>query len=168
MGMRTYNYDSKLVLSDGAAAYTASGIGQVNSANAILNFGGYPSRTDLGVVGGFARVDAACVVNISAITTATDGNYRLSVMGSNNANGSLPVVLGEIQVGLGSVLPNGSAAGTDVAGTGSTSTAGIREILFSTEQNGINYEYVYLYVTVSGSTSKSITLTAFVAVLPKE
>jgi hypothetical protein len=168
MGQRFYSYDAFMELADGAAAYTASGKGQVGGSSKIIDLGGAPARTDLGIVGGMARIDAACVVDISAITTATDGSYRLSIMGSNNSDGSLPVELAGQDVGLGSGIPNGSAAGTDVAGTGSTTTTGRREILFATEQNGVNYQYVYLYVSVLGSTSKSISLTAFIAVLPLE
>ena len=49
---RTYNYDVKMLLADGAAATTASGIGQVAAANSILNLGGTGDvRTDLGIIG---------------------------------------------------------------------------------------------------------------------
>lgn len=167
MGSRIYSYDKSMLLADGAAAQTADGIGQVGGANKILDLGGALSRTDLGIVGGLARLDAAVVVDISAITTATDGQVNMWVLGSNNADGSKPVVLGGLQLGLGNLLPNGTA-GSEATGAGSTTVAGRREILFSTEQNDINYEYAYLYVDHLGSTSHSITYTAFVAVLPKE
>jgi hypothetical protein len=169
---RTYDYDVKMLLADGAAALTANSIGQVASANAIINLGGTGDvRTDLGIVGlTGGRGDFAAVLDIIALTTVTDGAYGLFIMGSNNANGSLPVVLGGQVVGLGSSasFPNGSAAGTDILGTGSTTTPGRRELMFATEQNGIFYQYIYLYVICYGTTSKSIQLSGFVAKLPLE
>lgn len=169
---RTYEYDSKMLLSDNAAAYTASGIGQVASANAIINLGGTGDvRTDLGIIGlTGGRSDMACIIDITAVTTATDGAYGLFIMGSNNSNGSNPVTLCGQVVGLGSAtqFPNGagSTSQTDILGTGSTTTAGRREMYFSTEQNGIFYQYIYLYVLVYGSTSHSISVEAYVAKLP--
>jgi hypothetical protein len=169
---RTYSYDSKMLLSDNAAAYTASGIGQVASASAILNLGGTGDvRTDLGVIGlTGGRGDHAAIINVTALTTATDGQANLWIMGSNNSDGSKPVVLGGQQVGLGSTLPNGSGTTTqtDVLGTGSTTSPGRREIFFSTEQNGIFYQYIYLYVQHIGSTSHSVSVHAYVAKLPIE
>lgn len=172
---RTYSYDSKMQLSDGLAAYTASGVGQVASANAVVNLGGSPTALStewsvLGLIGGLARIDAVCVINISAITNTTDGQYRLSVMGSNASSLTYPIELAGQSVGLGSTLPDGTGTTlqTDVAGTGSTTTPGYREILFTNEQNGIIYQYIFLYVACLGSTSKSITLTGFIAVLPLE
>lgn len=168
MGYRTYTFDKLMQLADGAAAMVASGITQVAAANKILDLGGALTRSDLGIVGALARIDAAIVIDISAIATVTDGHYRIHVMGSNNSNGTLPVSLAAHDIGLGSAIPNGSAAGTDVAGTGSTTTPGRREILFCNEQNDVVYEYIYLYVEVLGVTSKSIQFTAFAAVLPEE
>lgn len=167
MGSRTYSFDALMQLADGAAASTSSGIGQVASANKILDMGGAPSRTDLGIVGGMARIDAMAVFDVSAIVaTNTDNLYTLSIMGSNNSDGSKPVNLASLLVGNFTLIPNGST-GAASTGAGSTSSAGRFELPFSTEQNDINYRYIYLYLTVVG-TSKSITLTAFVAVLPKE
>ncbi|SDQ99623.1 hypothetical protein SAMN05519103_00347 [Rhizobiales bacterium GAS113] len=168
MGQRNYTFDAFMKLSDGAAAYTASGIGQVAAANKILDLGGAATRTDLGVIGAYARLDCVAVIDISAIATVTDGNYRLNILGSNNANGSLPVSLACHEVGLGTGIANGSAAGTDITGLGSTTTPGRREILFCNEQNDITYEFVYLYVEVLGATSKSITLQATACILPLE
>lgn len=163
---RTYSYDVKMLLSDGAAAYTADGIGQVASASAILNLGPVGDvRTDLSIVGTLTRDDYAVVMNISAITTTSDGVYALWILGSNNSDGSKPVVLGGTIVGLGASLPNGTT-GADTTGAGSTTSTGRKELMFTNEQNGILYQYVYLWVDVQGSTSKSITLTAYVAKLP--
>lgn len=167
---RTYSYDSKMVLSDNAAAYTASGIGQVASASKIIDLGGTGDvRTDLGIIGlSGGRGDFAAIFNVTALTTTTDGQVNLWIMGSNNSNGSSPVVLAGQQVGLGSLLPNGTGTTTqtDVLGTGGTTTPGRRELYFSTEQNGIFYEFIYLYVQHIGSTSHSIAVHAYVAKLP--
>lgn len=167
MGSRTYSFDALMVLADGAAASTAAGIGQVGSANKILDLGGAPSRTDLGVVGGFARADYTTVIDVSAIVTGTTDNlYTLSIMGSNFADGSKPVNLASLLLGNFTLIPNGST-GSAGTGAGSTTVAGRFELPFSTEQADINYEYVYMYVTPVG-TSKSITFKAFVAPLPCE
>jgi hypothetical protein len=165
MGMRTYSYDAFMQLADGAAAVTADGIAQVASASKILDLGGAKPRTDIGLVGSMARLDAVVVLDVSAITTATDGQVNIWVLGSNNADGSKPVVLGGQQLGLGNLLPNGTA-GSEATEAGSTTVAGRREIFFTNEQKDITYRYVYLYVDHLGSTSHSITFTAFVAVLP--
>lgn len=167
MGSRTYTQDALMVLADGAAATTANGIGQVASANKILDLGGAPSRTDLSIVGGFARADYMAVIDVSALVASNiDNLYTLSIMGSNNADGSKPVNLASILLGNFTLLPNGST-GSAATGAGSTSVAGRFELPFSTEQADINYEYVYLYATVAG-TGKSITFKAFVAPLPEE
>lgn len=166
---RSYSYDSKMLLADGAAATTADGIGQVASANKIIDLGGTGDvRTDLSITGTtVSRLDAACIINISAITTATDGVYGLYIMGSNNSDGSKPCILGAQRVGLGASLPNGTS-GSELTGAGNTTVAGRREIFFSTQQNSIFYRYIYLYIDCEGSTSHSITLTAYVAKLPIE
>lgn len=165
MGARTYSYDKFMLLADGAAATTADGIGQVASANKILDLGGAATRTDIGK-GSLSRLDAVVVLDVSAITTATDGQVNVWVLGSNNSDGSKPVVLGGLQLGLGNLLPNGTA-GSEATEAGSTTVAGRREIFFTNEQNSIKYRYVYLYVDHLGSTSHSITFTAFAAVLPE-
>lgn len=167
MGSRTYSYDAQMVLADGAAATTAAGIGQVAAANKILDLGGAPSRTDLGIVGGFARADYMAVFDVSALVAAnTDNLYTLSIMGSNFSDGSKPVNLASLLIGNFTLIPNGST-GSAGTGAGSTSVAGRYELPFSTEQADINYEYVYLYITPVG-TSKSVTFKCFVAPLPLE
>jgi hypothetical protein len=164
---RTYSYDVKMQLADGASPMTASGICQVAAANQILYLGGLGDvRTDLGIVGAnVSRGDFACVVNISSIATATDGAYKFSILGSQNSNGSNPVVLGEQTWGLGTNIPNG-AAGAENTGAGSTTVAGRRELMFTTEMNGIYYDYVYGYLTSTGATSHSVQFNAYVAKLP--
>jgi hypothetical protein len=164
---RSYNYDVNMVLADGAAATIANSIGQVGGTNKIIYLGGLGDvRTDLGIVGStVSRGDFACVVYISSIATATDGNYKFSILGSQSASGANPVVLGEQSWGLGTVLPNG-AAGAENTGAGSTTVPGRREMFFSTEMNGIYYDYVYCYTTVAGSTSKSVQFNAYIAKLP--
>jgi len=167
MGERTYSFDAFMQLSDGAVAQTAPGFSQVAGAQKTLDFGGSPSRTDLGIVGGWARIDAALVIDVSALNVANANNdYRFVVLGSNNANMSSPVVLGEMELGNGAALPFGSA-GLASTGAGSTSVPGRYEILFTTEQADIKYEFVGLYLVTAG-TSPSIQYTAFVAVLPEE
>lgn len=165
MGSRTWTMDRKMLFADGAAATTASGIAQVSGANAIIDLGGAPNRTDLGIVGGYARVDMAMQIDVSALVASnTDNVYRLHVMGSNNADGSKPVVLGGIVLGNFTLIPNGST-GSAATGAGSTSVAGRYEVFFTNEQADIIYEYIYIYVTAAG-TGVSITFTAEGVILP--
>ena len=154
-------------LADGAAATTASGIGQVASANKIIDLGGTGDvRTDLGIVGTtVSRGDFAAVINITTCTNTTDGHYLLSIMGSNNANGSAPVCLAELNLGLGTTLPNG-VTGSELTGTGSDTQTGRREMMFTTEMNAVFYRYIYAYTSCLGTTSKSITWSGYVAKLP--
>lgn len=165
---RTYSYDVKMQLADGGAATTASGIGQVASANKIIDLGGTGDvRTDLGITGNIvSRGDFAAVIYISAITNTTDGHYLISILGSNNSSGSNPVVLGELNCGLGSTLPNGTAGASELTGAGSDTVLGRREMMFTTEMNGVYFRYVYAYTSVLGATSKSITWNGYIAKLP--
>lgn len=166
MGDRYYSYDKFMQFCDGAAAITADGITQVSSANKIIDLGGAQTRTDLSIIGGMEVMLLAAVFDISAITTATDGQVNLWILGSNNSDGSKPVVLGGLQLGLGNLLPNGTA-GSEATGAGSTTTTGRREVLFVNEQNNIKFQYLYCYVDHLGSTSHSITFTGFFAPLPR-
>ena len=166
MGVRTYIYDKFMQMADGAAAMVASGFTQVSAATKILDLGGAASRTDLGIVGGNARLDAAIVLDISAIATVTDGLYRIHVLGSNVSSMANPVSLASLVLGLGSLIPNGTA-GSEVTAAGSTTLPGRREILFCNEQNDIIFEYIALYVEALGTTSKSVQFTAFCSVLPE-
>lgn len=166
MGSRIYSYDKFMQFADGAAAITADGITQVSSASKIIDLGGAQTRTDLSMYGSLARIDLAAIFDVSAITTATDGQVNVWVLGSNNSDGSKPVVLGGMQLGLGNLLPNGTA-GSELTQAGSTTLAGRRELLFCNEQNDVLFRYAYVYVDHHGSTSHSITMTGFFAVLPK-
>jgi hypothetical protein len=105
------------------------------------------------------------VITISAVTNVTDGHYLISIMGSNNADGSKPVCLAELNLGLGSTVPNG-AAGSELTGAGSDSATGKREMMFPTEMNGVFFRYIYAYTSCLGTTSKSITWNGYVAKLP--
>jgi hypothetical protein len=162
----TYQYDALLVLADGAAATTTAGIGQAASANRILDLGGVPNRTDLGIVGGWAKTLAMCVIDVSAIVVSTDEAYSIDIMGSNNSDGSDPVHLCGLKLGFSAAIPNGGA-GLAVDGTGSTTAVGRFYLPVHTAQNKINYRYVYIYNTLSG-TAESITYTAFLSMWPEQ
>jgi hypothetical protein len=164
---RTYNFDVLMQLADGGAAVTASGIAKVGGSNKIIDLGGTGDvRTDLGIVGNnVSRGDFAAVINVTALTNTTDGHYLISIMGSNNANGSAAVCLGELNLGLGTTLPNG-ATGSELTGTGSDTAPGRREMMFTTEMNAVFYRYIYAYTSCLGTTGKSITWSGYVAKLP--
>ena len=135
-----------MLLHDGGAAVTASGFGKVAGYSKIIDLGGALNRFDQGVVGSESRLDAVVVIDISAITTATDGHYRIHVMGSNYANMASPVSLGCLELGLGTALalPGWCCRSEAVLANtysgdpaGNTTWPGRREILFTTEQNDI-------------------------------
>lgn len=158
MGSRTYSFDAKMLAVDGAVAYTASGPGLVGGVQKIIDFGGAPRRTDLGIVGGMARIDLALIIDVSALNVANANNvYRVNVVGTNNpatlAGGQR---LGSIALGNTGAMSAGEA----------TSIPGRYELMVSTEQADINYEYVGVYVDAAG-TAPSIALTAFFAPLPE-
>lgn len=155
MNSRSYSFDANMLLSDGAAAVSASGYAQVGGVDALLDLGGRQGVTPAQQ----ARIDAMLVIDVSAIDiTSTDERYRLKVMGCNASNFSANVVeLASIGLGKGS-------AGTP--NTQADSAVGRYELPFTNEQNGTPYEFIKLYVEETGTTP-SITFTAFVAVLPE-
>jgi hypothetical protein len=180
MGSRSYSFDKFMQLHDGGAAVIASGFGKVGGSSKIIDLGGATNRLDLGIVGSESRIDAAVVIDISALATVTDGHYRIHVLGSSSANMASPVSLGCLDIGLGTSIA-GNPGGLGVAASeaaplntytalpaGNSTWPGRREILFTNEQNDIMNEFIALYVEVLGSTSASILFTAFAAVLPLE
>jgi hypothetical protein len=152
-GDRTYSFDANLQLSDGAAAYTASGYAQVAGADGILDLGGNQGTSPTQQ----ARIDAVCVIDISAITVSGTNTYKIKMMGCNtSAFASAVVNLSSIELGKGSSL---------VPTTQSDGAAGRIELPFTTERLNTKYEFVKLYNELANS--PSITYTAFVAVLPE-
>lgn len=161
MGDRTYSFDANLLLSDNAAAYTATGFTQVGGADAVLDMGGNQGVTPQQL----ARIDAVAVVDVTAMdATTTDEAYRILVVGSQVSafTAGTIQVLGEMEL-AGGVL---SVLGPGAAGVTKTATAGRYEIPFSTEQNNVKYQYVKMFLVLTGTTP-SISLSAFVAVLPE-
>ena len=110
------------------------------------------------------RIDAAVVIDVTAIVVTSGCYYKLMVLVSNDpAFGATNVMLaGALQLaiaGTGDVPNNFTPPAVPAIG-------GNRyEILFSNEQNNVKYEYVKLYVVLGGSNA-SITFKAFMAVLP--
>lgn len=156
MGDRTYSFDANLLLSDNAAAYVADGFAQVGGADAVLDLGGNQGVTPLQQ----ARIDAVCVIDITAIDIASgDERYRFKLLGCNTPGFASGVrELASLCVGKGSTMtPN----------TQADSIVGRYEILFSTEQANIKHQYVKLFIDVEAGTTPSISLQAFVAVLPE-
>ncbi len=161
MGDRQYSFDANLQLSDGAAAYTATGFAQVGGADGIVDLGGNQGVTPLQQ----ARIDAVCVIDVTALdAVTTDEAYRLILVGSNVAafTAGTIMVLGELEL-AGGVL---SVLGPGAAGVTKTATTGRYELLFCTEQDDTKYEFIKLFLVLTGTTP-SITFTAFVAVLPE-
>ena len=158
MGDRSYAFDAALQLADGAVAQGVSGFAQNLGADGIIDLGGLQTVTPLQQ----ARIDAALVLNVTAIkTSGTDESYEFWVLGSNTS--TFPA--GSVAVLGGMVI--GSVAGKTTIGVLNSilSTAGMFEIIFSNEQNLTKYQYLKLYVVIAG-TAPSITYNAFVAEIP--
>ena len=153
---RTYSFDANLLLSDNAAAYTASGFAQVGGQNAILDLGGNQGTSPVEL----ARVDCVAVIDATAFDI-TSGNetYKMIALVSNDPNfGSGNVAMaGEIEIGKGTSLD-----GIDMA----DSVIGRYELMFSNQLAGQIYEYVALYLSIGGTTP-SLNISAFLAVLPE-
>lgn len=149
---RTYPFDANNLLSDNAAAYTATGYSQVGGAQAVFDTGGNQAITTPAIQ--VARIDAVAVCDITAIKTSSGNEtYKLILVGSNSASfASNNVMLGEVELG----------AASDVL-TPFTSVTGRVEIPFTNEQCGTIYEYVALYIVIGGTTP-TINIEAFVAV----
>lgn len=153
---RTYSFDINLQLSDNAAAYTATGYSQVGGAQAILDMGGNQGTSPAEQ----ARVSAVAVLDVTALKiSAGNETYKMIALGSNDPNFGVGnnVMLGEIEIGKGVSLD-----GVNMA----DSVVGRYELMFTTNVAGSLYEYVALYL-VLGGTSPSISLSAFLAVMPE-
>lgn len=173
MGERNYSFDANTALADGAAAQTANGYAQYAGADGVWDTGGNqgvtytePSIDSVtSITPQQARVDAVIALWITAIVTSGTDKYVFMVLGSNDpAFGA-----GNVQI-LGA-LEFGTAGSFDVV-NGITTPApnaiggSMYEILFTTEQNNVKYQFVKLYVVMSGGTAPSLTFKAFGAVLP--
>lgn len=176
-GTRNYTFDANMQLDDGTTAHAAAGWGQVGGAQAILDLGGNQGATyTLPTIANVSsltpqqpRIDAVCVIYVSALTISGSDLYRLSLVGSNNAGlnvASGNVVLGQLQFGEGSAMDCPNAANTTAPlGSGKYPAGEIYELPFTNEQYGQPYEFLSMYFS---GTFGSITASAFVAVLPRE
>ena len=170
-GDRTYSFDANMGLSDGAAPYTAAGYAQYGGADGFIDLGGNQGaivtlptiNASSTITPQLARIDAALVIDVTALTTTTTLVYKLFVVGSQDPNfGSGNVELGAMELGGGAnlAIPNGLTSAAPSAVGGSRF-----ELMFTNEQNNIKYEFLKLYVA---GTFGSISFRAFVAVLPRE
>lgn len=171
-GDRTYSFDANMVLSDAAAAYTATGYAQAGGADGIVDLGGnqgititQPSIADVSTITPQqARIDAVLVVDVTAVTTSGTASEKLIVVGSNDpAFGSGKVAqLGMMEFGAAASLEQANGFLTPAP----NAVGGSRyEIPFTNEQNNVKYQYLKLYNVIANS--GSITYRAFVAVLPE-
>ena len=171
-GDRTYSIDANMILSDGVAAYAASGYAQYAGADGIVDLGGnqtvtitLPSIADVSTITPQqARIDAVCVLDVTAVTTSGTASEKVILVGSNDPafGAGKTIQLGMMEFGAiaSQDQPNGFVTAAPNAVGGSR-----YEIPFTNEQNNVKYEYVKLYVVLGGSNA-SITFKAFMAVLP--
>lgn len=153
---RTYSFDINNVLSDNAAAYTASGYLQAGGADAILDLGGNQGTSPVQQ----ARIDAMAIFDVTAIdTTSGNESYKLLIVGSNDAN------FGSGNVTCLAAVELGAVGGADVV-NGLADPVGRVEVGFCTQKCGTIYEWVKCYLVAAGTTP-SISISAFVAVIPE-
>lgn len=166
---RTYSFDANAVLSDNAAAYTASGYLQAFGADGVVDLGGnqgvtvtLPSIDDVSsITPQQPRIDAMLILDITALDIASGNEtYQIDLMGSNDPNfaAAAPVCLAGIQLGKGASL-RGAVAQKD-------SVIGRVELGFTNNLAGSIYQFVKAYLT-TGGTTPSINISSFIAVLPE-
>lgn len=167
--LRTYSFDANMVLSDNAAAYTASGYLQAGGADGVVDLGGnqgvtvtLPSIDDVATyTPQQARIDAMAIFDVPTIDIASGNEtYQLDIMVSNDpafAAASVVCAAG-IQLGKGASL-RGAVAQKD-------SVIGRYEVPFTNNIAGALYQYCKVYLT-AGGTTPSINILSFIAVLPE-
>ena len=117
------------------------------------------TKTASGVLGSVvslgdnARADARAIVNVSAISKATDEKYVIDIQAGDAADFSGDVKkVGTLELGKASALIGNADMGT-----------GQYEIPFTNEVAGTVYPHVRAYLTATG-TAQSITLESFLVV----
>ena len=175
MGDRNYVFDANSGLSDGSAAYTASGYATYAGATGVVDLGGnqnvvvtLPSiANSTTYTPQQPRIDGAIVVILTAIKTSSSNEvYKILVLVSNDPSfgaGNVQIA-GALEFGYAGSndVPNGITTPAPAAVGGS-----MYEILFTNEQNNVKYEYLRLYNVLAGTTP-SFTYEAYQAVLPRE
>jgi hypothetical protein len=171
-GDRSYSIDVNMILSDGAAAYAASGYAQYAGADGIIDFGGnqnvtitMPSIADTATLTPQqARIDAMLVIDVTAVTTTGTASEKVIAVLSNNPAFSAGTTIMAGMMEFGAIAsqdqPNGFVTAAPNAVGGSRYELGI-----CSEQNNVKYQYLKLYNVIANS--GSITYKAFVAVLPE-
>lgn len=171
-GDRTYSVDANNFLSDGAASYTASGYAQYGGADGIVDLGGnqnvtitLPSIADVSTITPQqARIDAVCVLDVTAGTFTGTALTKVILVGSNDpAFGSgKTIILGMMEFGAAASI---DALNAFITATPNAVGGSRYEIPFTNEQNNVKYEFVKLYNVITNS--GALTYKAFVAVLPE-
>jgi len=175
MARRTYSFDINMALDDGTGAHSAAGFGQVGGSQSIVDLGGnqgititLPSISNVSTITPQqARIDAVCVVQLTAITLAGSDIYTITLVGSNSPTlASNNVNLGAMTWGQAAAFayPNAAVTATPL-GAGNFPSGWQYEILFTNEVQNTPYEYVSAYFS---GTFGSITAKAYISVLPRE
>lgn len=152
---RTYSFDIGQLVSDNAAAYTASGFLQVGGATGSIDLGGNQGVSPVQV----ARGDFMAVFDVTALDI-TSGNetYNLDIVVSNSPSfASGNAIAASVQFGKGASLR--------VANSGD-SVIGRYEVGFTNQVAGTIYEFAAVFLTVAGTTP-SVNILGFIATLPE-
>ena len=134
MSSQNLLYDAELVLEDGAAAKTATGVGQDSAAAAVLDLGGGGEES----VGPKLPANAAVEVDVTAIDTA-DGNETYEVQAQVSADSAFTAPV--------------EVCARVVAATGKYIMPVTNEV------NGTRYRYLRVRHVIAGTTP-SVTYTA--------
>lgn len=154
---RTYNFDINELMSDNAAAYTASQYSQVGGAPASFDSGGNQGVTPVLT----ARMSGVMVCDVTALdVSSTNETYKLLVAVSNDA------AFGAGNVAIAGGVEIGAASAALDQPNNVTGVIGRYEIMFTNQVAGTTYEFIRLYIAVGGTTP-SINIAASIAVLPE-
>ena len=176
-GDRSFAFDINNMVSDGAAAYTATGWAQAFGSQGILDLGGNQGQVvtlpSINVVGTYTaqqqRIDATMLIEVTQITQSATNLFKLIIVGSNSPAFTAAAWLGSIELGLGASMDGYNAAGPAFSNTPLTTlgpAGNVYEVLFTNEQLNTKYEFVSIYNVISGTTP-SITYKAYMCVLPE-
>jgi hypothetical protein len=173
-GDRTYSFDANMGLSDGAASYAASGYAQYQGADGIVDLGGnqnititLPSIADSATITPQqARIDAMCVIDVTAGTFTGTALTKMILLGSNNSafTAGTGIILGMMEFGAAASI-DGPAGVAFITATPNAVGGSRYELPFTNEQNNVKYEFVKLYNLITNA--GALTYRAFVAVLPE-
>lgn len=137
---RTFDYEMQF---KDAGLVGASAAAQVDSSDQILD------------LGSAQRVDAAAIVDVTALEVADDDELYDLIVQASASSTFASGIQNLAQLSLG------SAGGHTTRGDGAAlDTIGHYEIPFTNEQNGVRYRYLRMFTIVAGTITNGINYIA--------